>query len=72
MKKLVLFAGILVAVSFASCNSAKNEAPATEEEVVAEETCCGGDSACCQADSACCQADSACCGACADSTVVAE
>lgn len=70
MKKLVLFAGVLVAVSFASCNSAKTEAPAVEEavevvdEVVAAvEECCG--------DSACCQADS-CCGACADSTVVAE
>lgn len=71
MKKLVLFAGVLVAVSFASCNSAKSEAPATEEapaaveEVVAAVDSCCGDSACCQSDS--------CCGACcADSTVVAE
>ena len=73
MKKLVLFAGVLVAVSFASCNSAKTEAPATDEAVevveVAAESCCAGDSTkCCGADSTkCCAGDSTkCCGA--DST----
>jgi len=61
MKNLVLFAGILVAVSFASCGGNKEQAPEAAEaaEVVAEEVvdtlaaCC--DSACC--DSCC--ADSA-------------
>lgn len=76
MKKLVLFAGVLVAVSFASCNSAKSEAPAAEEavvdEVVAEAMECCGDSACCESDSCCgaCSADSAAC--CAEATEVAE
>ena len=31
MKKLVLFAGVLVAVSFASCNGAKEQAAQTVE-----------------------------------------
>ncbi len=68
MKKLVLFAGVLVAVSFASCNSAKSEAPATEEavevvEAVAAESCCAGDSTQCCADSTqCCGDSTKCCG----------
>ena len=64
MKKLVLFAGVIVAVSFASCNSAKTEAPAAEEAVV-EEVVAAADSCC--GDSVCC-GDSACC----DSVKVAE
>lgn len=76
MKKLVLFAGVLVAVSFASCNSAKSEAPATDEavevvETAVEASCCGDSTKCC-GDSAKCAADTACCGACADSTKCAE
>ena len=76
MKKLALFAFVLVALSFASCNSAKSEAPATEEagEVVetAVDASCSGDSTNCCGDSAKCAADTACCGACADSTKCAE
>ena len=34
MKKLVLFAGILVAVSFASCNGAKEKAAEATEAAV--------------------------------------
>lgn len=63
MKNLVLFAGVLVAVSFASCgNKAEQAAPA--EEAVVEEVVEVADSCC--ADSCC--ADSCC----ADSAVVAE
>lgn len=65
MKNLVLFAGILVAVSFASCGGNKEQAaPAAEEAAVVEEVVEVCDS-CCQ-DSCC--ADSCC----ADSAVVAE
>lgn len=60
MKNLVLFAGVMVAVCFASCGGNKAEAPAEEaaavEEVVeAAEACC--------ADSCC--ADSCCADSCA-------
>lgn len=69
MKNLVLFAGILVAVSFASCGGNKEQAPeaaeaeaVVEEVVEAVEACCG--------DSAC---GDSCCAAAADSAaVVAE
>ena len=44
MKKLVLFAGVLVAVSFASCNGAKEKA--------AEATEAAADTLAAQADSA--------------------
>lgn len=72
MKKLVLFAGVLVAVSFASCGGNKSQAPAEEENaaVVAPATestkdcagACEGDSSCCKKDStaaACCAAEQA-------------
>lgn len=72
MKKLVLFAGVLVAVSFASCSSTKSEAPAAEEAPAAVEEVVASADSCCAGDSACCAGDSACCGACADSTAVAE
>lgn len=66
MKNLVLFAGILVAVSFASCGGNKEQAaPAAEEAVVVEEVVEAVADSCCQ-DSCC--ADSCC----ADSAVVAE
>ena len=70
MKKLVLFAGILVAVSFASCNSSKTEAPAVEEAAAVEEVVAAAEECC--GDSTCCQGDSCCGACCADSTVVAE
>lgn len=65
MKKLVLFAGVLVAASFAACTGSKTEAPAAEAEVeaVVEEVV----DSCCMAADSCCMADSCC----ADS-VVAE
>lgn len=63
MKNLVLFAGVLVAVSFASCGNKAEQAP-VEEEAVVEEVVEVADSCC--ADSCC--ADSCC----ADSAVVAE
>ncbi len=67
MKNLVLFAGVMVAVCFASCGGNKAEAPAEEaaapvEEVV-EAPCCQSDS--CQGDS-CCQAADSCCQAAAE------
>lgn len=72
MKKLVLFASVLVAVSFASCGGNKSQAPAEEENaaVVApatESTECTKDCAgACEGDSSCCKKDStaaACCAA---------
>ena len=64
MKNLVLFAGILVAVSFASCGGNKQaEAPAAEEVVEAVEavvdSCCAAADSCC-GDSCCAAADSCC------------
>jgi hypothetical protein len=69
MKKLVLFAAVLVAVSFASCGGNKQEAPAEEvaDTVAVEEiapavdslNCACGDSACVCGDSL--QCDSAAC-----------
>ncbi len=75
MKKLVLFVGVLVAVSFASCGGNKSQAPAEEVNITvaapAEENTecakecdgkCAGDSACCKNDStkaACCAAEQA-------------
>lgn len=62
MKNLVLFAGILVAVSFASCGGNKQaEAPAAEE--VVEEVVAVVDSCCAMADS-CCASDSCCADSC--------
>ena len=63
MKNLVLFAGILVAVSFASCGNKQAEAPAEEVEAVevveaVADSCCAADSCC--GDSCCAQADSCC------------
>lgn len=54
MKKLVLFAGVLVAVSFASCNGAKEKAAeATEAAVETVETVeAAADTLAAQADSA--------------------
>jgi hypothetical protein len=64
MKKLVLFAAVIVAVSFASCGGNKQEAPAEEaidttavvevEEVVDSLACCADSCACdsCVCDSA--------------------
>lgn len=66
MKNLVLFAGILVAVSFASCGGNKEQAPAEAAEAVVEEVVEAVDSCC--ADSCC---GDSCCAA-ADSAVVAE
>lgn len=66
MKNLVLFAGILVAVSFASCAGNKAEAPAEAEEAPVEEVVEACADSCCAGDSCC--ADSCC----ADSAVVAE
>lgn len=63
MKKLVLFAGVLVAVSFAACGN-KAEQPAAENDVVVEESAACCDSCC---TDSCCAVDSCC----ADS-VVAE
>jgi hypothetical protein len=64
MKKLVLFAAVLVAVSFASCGGNKQEAPAEEvadtvavevEEVVDSLAACAcGDSICTCGDSLSC------------------
>lgn len=57
MKKLVLFAGVLVAVSFASCNGAKEKAAeATEAAVETVETVETVEAA---ADTLAAQADSA-------------
>lgn len=72
MKKLVLFAGVLVAVSFASCGGDKSQAPAADANTTvaapaAENTNCTQDCAkACEGDSSCCKKDSvkaACCGA---------
>jgi hypothetical protein len=63
MKKLVLFAAVLVAVSFASCGGNKQEAPAEEaaDSVAVEEVavvdsleCACGDSICTCGDSLSC------------------
>ncbi|MCF0179437.1 MAG: hypothetical protein HUJ97_04235 [Bacteroidales bacterium] len=76
MKKLVLFAGVMFAMSFASCTSNKQqEAPAVEEaavEVVEEVAACV-DSCCAAMDSCCAKGDS-CCGKCDSikAAVVAE
>lgn len=66
MKNLVLFAGVMVAVCFASCGGNKAEAPAEEAAPVEEVVEAVADSCCAAADS--------CCGdsCCADSAVVAE
>ncbi len=75
MKKLVLFAAVIVAVSFASCGGNKQAAPAAEaaEEAVASldtANCCGDTTKACCGDSAkacddtlkaCCKADTAKC-----------
>ncbi|MBQ0143444.1 MAG: hypothetical protein KBT06_11750 [Prevotellaceae bacterium] len=61
MKNLVLFAGVMVAVCFASCGGNKAEAPAEEAEAVVEEVVEAAE-ACC-ADSCC--ADSCCADSCA-------
>jgi hypothetical protein len=51
---LVLFAGVLVAVSFASCGGNKAEAPVAEEAEVIEEVAAEVvDSAACCGDSVC-------------------
>lgn len=64
MKKLVLFAGVLVAASFAACTGSK-EAPAAEAaEAVVEEVVEVVDSCCC--------ADSCCADSCCADSVVAE
>ena len=66
MKNLVLFAGVMVAVCFASCGGNKAEAPVEAEAVVEEVV----EAACCQADSccgdSCCQAADSCCAAAAE------
>jgi hypothetical protein len=62
MKKLVLFAAVLVAVSFASCGGNKQEAPAeevadtvaVEEVAVVDSLCACGDSICTCGDSLSC------------------
>ena len=51
MKKLVLFAGVLVAVSFASCNGAKEKAAEATEAAV-ETVEAAADTLAAQADSA--------------------
>jgi len=72
MKKLVLFVGVLVAVSFASCGGNKSQAPAEEantttvaapaaENVECTKVCadsCSNDSSCCKKDTTA----AACCG----------
>lgn len=72
MKKLVLFASVLVAVSFASCGGNKSQVPAEEANTTvaapaSENTECAQDCAkACDGDSACCKNDSVkatCCGA---------
>ncbi len=65
MKNLVLFAGILVAVSFASCGNKAEQAPAEEAETVAEQVCEAVDS-CCQMADSCCQMADSCCQAAAE------
>lgn len=63
MKNLVLFAGVMVAMCFASCGGNKTaEAPAEAEAVEAVEACCEA------ANDSCCAGDS-CCGACNDSVM---
>lgn len=63
MKNLVLFAGVMVAMCFASCGGNKAaEAPAEEAAATVETVV---DSCCAAADSCC--ANDSCCGACNDS-----
>lgn len=60
MKNLILFAGVMVAMCFASCGGNKvAEAPAEEAAEVVEACCEAANDSCCKADS--------CCGACNDS-----
>lgn len=65
MKNLVLFAGVLVAASFAACTSNKPAEAPVEEAAVVEEVVEAVDSCCCDSCAAC---DSCAC----DSAVVAE
>ena len=69
MKNLVLFAGVMVAVCFASCGGNKAEATAEAAEEVVEVVEAVADSCCAAADSCCAACDSCCADSCCKAAV---